>query len=75
MDSDYQEIPFSSLKVGDRIKFTYHNNLRVIPLKVRHCTVVEVDGFVRVRLDGDEGYEILLQPGNAERSERYYRKV
>jgi len=75
MDINYEEVHHQQLKVGDNIKFTYHNNLMVIPLKVRHCTVVEVDGFVRVRLDGDEGYEILLQPGNAERSERYYRRV
>ena len=75
MDINYEEVPFESLKIGDRIKFTYHNNLMCIPLKVRDCVVVEVDGYVRVRLDGEEGYEILLQPESPERSERYYRKV
>ena len=75
MDSEYEEVHYKDLKVGNRIKLTYHNNLMCIPQKVRDCVVVEVDGFVRVRLDGEEQFEILLQPGNPERCERYYRKA
>ena len=80
MFHNYKEVKHNELKINDRMIFTYKNNLTIIPLKARHCVVVEdnvqsiENGFVKVKLSGEDGYEINLQPNNSERCERYYRK-
>jgi len=72
----FEEISYNDIKVGDRLIFTYHNGLMREELVARSVVVVEKDdGYTMVQLTrGDEEVQILLQPGNAYRSERYYRR-
>ena len=71
----FEEIRYEDIKVGDRLIFTYHNGLMWEELVARSIIVIEKDdGYTRVQLGKDEEVQILLQPGNVHRSERYYRR-
>ncbi len=71
----FEEINYNDIKVGDRLIFTYHNGLMREELVARSVVVVEKDdGMTLVKLCKDDEVKILLQPGNAYRSERYYRR-
>ena len=76
IEGSFEEISYNDIKVGDRLIFTYHNGLMREELVARSVVVVEKDdGYTMVQLTrGDEEVQILLQPGNAYRSERYYRR-
>jgi len=72
----FEEIRYEDIKVGDRLIFTFHNGLMREELVARSIIVIEKDdGFTMVKLSKDEEeVQFLLQPGNAYRSERYYRR-
>jgi len=71
----FEEIRYEDIKVGDRLIFTYHNGLMREELVARSIIVIEKDdGYTMVQLGKDEEVQILLQPGNVHRSERYYRR-
>ena len=75
IENIFEEISYDDIKVGDRLIFTFHNGLMREELVARSVVVVEKDdGFTMVQLGKDEEVQFLLQPGNAYRSERYYRR-
>ena len=75
IENIFEEISYDDIKVGDRLIFTFHNGLMREELVARSIVVVEKDdGFTLVKLGKDEEVQFLLQPGNAHRSERYYRR-
>ena len=71
----FKEIRFNELKVGNEIIFTYRNGLVVGELIVRHAKVVRVNGYVVVHTSRSVDTDVMLQPGNLTRDERYYRRV
>ena len=68
----FEEIQFKDLKVGDNILFSYTNTLSVNGTIFRHAVVTEKNGYCIVNTEKADG--VMLQPGNLNRDEKYYRR-